>query len=227
MQPIALFPSQTNLKRGLGIGVVCLAVFGYFRFFATASDLRFLGLIFLGFGGFFVARCGWLLLNPTAMFEANETGFSVKGKRWRPWAEFRGVSVVRASSGIGSLSQTVQVSVGRSILGGSVKIWWYEMSGPAMEMASAIGRYAEVARHVGAVETVPQPTAMQTPAPRHEPAPVAAQPAAPAGPQGAASFTPRANQPTDPLSARLREQAGGGPIQSVPSFGQRLFGRAK
>ena len=160
-------------------------------------------------------KSAYHLANPKPVFDADAEGFSVKGKAKRPWSQFRGVSVYRAQSGLITVGKFVRVKVGKSMLGGNVQIGMTEMSGSAEEMVFKIGAFAEamksgeMALHqyqvppVGAVVEPPKVRPQHAAAPQPEPV-----------------FAPR------PLAARI-QAADAGPVQSVPSMGERLFGRRK
>lgn len=221
MQPLALYPSTTNLKRGLGIGLAAAVLGAYLWTLDGAPEFTFLALLGVGFGGYMALVCGRRLHDPSAVFEADATGFSVKGKGRRPWEEFRGVQIHRTHSGPFIVSRHVRIKVGKSMLGGFYDLKWYELSGSAADVVMAIQRYADAAmvtRHHATMDAVVKAQPLNLDARLDKPK---------EAPQQAPALMPTPIVEQAALAGRPihRPAADSGPIQSVPSLGQRIFGR--
>lgn len=204
MTPIALYPSLGSLKKtaGFGAGIVFVS----YQFLTWSPDMN--GAVpaaIAGIGLFMIAQAGVRYLKPTPSFAADEDGFSVMGKKKRGWDEFRGTSIHTARVGIFPAARWVVISTGKSILGRKAHIKWTHLSAPARDMAAEIEAYAVHAKRkldlTHALADVPDSAPVQQVA------------------------GPRRSSPQPVVT--LANAAGGGPVQSVPSFGERLFGRRK
>lgn len=238
MQPLILFPLKSNMQKGIGAGLAGAGLGAYLLTLDTHIEFFITGIFGLIFGGFLAAKSALALANPTPVFQADAQGFAVKNGAKRPWSEFRSVEVHRVQSGLLTVSRTVRVKVGKSILGGSKQIKWYEMSASPMEMTRQIERYADDAQ--SAVRGASMDAVIGNPWGASQPAP------APARPMPASAFVPPAPAPIEPdfasaataltptpvtfekrsFAQRLQDTADS-PVQSVPSLGERLFGRRK
>lgn len=213
MRTLTLYPLKRNLQKGVvfGLGAVALAIYLYTLDGAPEFQV-FAVIAFLG-GCWMAGKAALQLANPRPVFDADSQGFSVKGKAKRPWSEFRGVVVHRQQTGAVSVTKYVRVKVGKSMLGGHVQLGMTEQSAPAEDMVAQIGHFAD-AMMSGVVAQekyhVPPVDATDMPAQPRRAAPVQQTPIAPR-----------------PVTARAQQAANSGPVQSVPSFGERLFGRRK
>ena len=149
MRELTLYPTKQNLQKGIafGVGATVLAVYLY----SLGAEIEFQIFAIVSFGGglWMIAKSALRLANPKPIFEADQDGFSVKGKAKRPWSEFRGVSVYRAQSGLFTVGKFVRVKVGKSFLGGNVQIGMTEMSASAERMVSQIDAFADAMKAGG------------------------------------------------------------------------------
>jgi len=213
MRTLTLYPLKRNLQKGVVFGLAAVALAIYLYTLDGGIEFQALaGIAVLG-GIWMAGKAALQLAHPRPVFDADSQGFSVKGKAKRPWSEFRGVVVHRQQTGAVSVTKYVRVKVGKSILGGHVQIGVTEQSAPAEDMVAQIGNFAD-AMMSGVVAQekyhVPPVDGVATPVQSRRAAPVQHAPSAPR-----------------PVTARAQQAAGSGPVQSVPSFGERLFGRRK
>jgi len=222
MQPLILYPLKLNLQKGLASGLGALGLGAYLIMLDTDTEWFFIGIIGVILGLHLTVTHALALANPSPVFEADAQGFSVKRGAKRPWSEFRGVEVYRVRSGMMTVSRTVRIKVGKTMLGGAKQIKWSEMSASPTEMCNTIGRYAEGAQgraradHMEAAVTGARSISAQPVAPARPARKQMAQPAAAPEP---VMFEQR--------SFAQRLQDTNGPVQSTPRLSERLFGRRK
>lgn len=222
MQTLTLYPSEKNVKLSILSGAGAIALGGYLIFLNGGVQFTAFAVAAMAGGVWMIVQGFRQRANPRPVFQADADGFSVKGKAKRPWSEFRGAHVYNASSGLFSLAKMVRVKVGTSVLGGYVQINALQMSDAAAVMAMQIERFAEAAKS-GSVATtvdkyaVPSMDAQSTTRPT--------RPTRPMKPESAQTdFGAPTPQPT--FAQRLQSNDGG-PVQSTPRLGERLFGRRK
>lgn len=235
MNELKLYPLKRNLQLGLAVGVGLIGLGAYLSQGVNNAEFKEAGYVFFPIGLWLMGDAVWRLIQPRPVFEADMLGFSVRGGRKRPWNEYRSTTVWRARSGLFTVAKYVRIHVGKSFFGGAKQIHQFHLSAPADQMAGQIegfamrmkaGAEANIAKyHVPPLpatnpEPVPQPglaPAPQMAARRPAPAPVAAaQPVS----------RPQQLAPERALAAAMRGQ-GNGPIRSVPTLTERLFGRSK
>ncbi|SMX45507.1 hypothetical protein [Octadecabacter ascidiaceicola] len=229
--PIELYPGGTGRRNAL-IGA------GGALFFALqlgtwtrADSLPYLMWVFLGLAVMTIVPTILTFVQPVPSFAADREGFSVKGKPKKGWDEFKGVKVQTVRYLFFPLAKNVIIKTGKTVLGRSYSISRVHQSGPAEEMAAEIAAYARAAQLAPAPRVAHADVRMEAPRPVQQPvfAPEAVRPEPlhdfglrPKQPQSAAQ--PVTKQ-SDPLMARV--QGAGGAIESVPSLGERIFGRRK
>ncbi|MCF2870897.1 hypothetical protein L0664_07445 [Octadecabacter sp. G9-8] len=206
MATLTLYPSDLNKKLSVLQGVGALALGGYLVFLNGDLQFNIFGYLVMAIGVWTGMRSVFQFFNPRPVFEADAHGFSVKGKTKRPWSEFRGVTVHKSSGGLVSLTKMIRVRVGKSILGGYVQINHLQMSEPALTMARRIEEFAASITRDGAT------VVDKYPVPRVE------ENVRPTAPEPAVQRRPPGLRPQD---------FGAGPVQSPPTFGERIFGRRK
>ena len=232
MQELKLFTSKRNLQLGIATGVATFAL-GLFlpTIGSTATpvsgiDLQTVGVAANVGGLYLLGRAIWGLYRPRPVFHGTRDGFSVNGKKMRPWSEFRGITVHAMSYAFIGLGKFVRVKVGKSILGGHIQINPLQLSGKATDMMVEIEAYARHAKRADDLH--------------------AAMAAIPAKPPFSKVAGGDGRRHADPMPAALTAQtnlapkkrdprplrtsatnADAGPVQAVPSFSERLFGRRK
>lgn len=207
MTPIQLFPSDATHKKSMIIGAIVLFVTFPQASFSGDQNGALFALLSL-FGFYMFAQVGWAKLHPKPSFEADADGFSVMGKPKRPWDEFRAAKVQTSYMWFIPVSRTVTITTGKSILGGRVYIRGTHLSAPAKEMAAEIATYAREAKFMQSSEAV---MAAVVPEAAETPRALGVRPAAGA-----------------PVVARTpKPVTSGSPVETVPSFGERIFGRRK
>ena len=205
MSDMKLYPTKANLRKGIFYGIVTLGFSGVLIAAQVDTVTNLLGMLCFGLGGYLVLTSVRRLQAPTPVFEADAIGFSVKGKAKRPWSEFRGVEVYKLRSGFFTVAKYVRVKVGKNLLGGNVQIGQTFLSGPPEEMAAEISGYARFVMEFGFAPQMTQdaPLVHTAREPMLEP-----------------STTPTS------FSERLSTH-NSSPVSSVPSIGERIFGRRK
>ena len=190
--PLTLYPKQLNLAGGviIGAGIVWLGQH-WIGAVADGGDALVhwgVGLAAIGFGAWHGVRSALGLIRPRPSFAADAEGFSVMGKRKRPWSEFQDIGITKMTYGGITVGKSVFVKVGKGpMLARKQYINWVAQSGSANVMAAQIGAYAqEQAVAMRAREMMADPA----PAPdvnavaervRPEPAASASRKAAPVG----------------------------------------------
>ena len=213
MTPIALYPSDASLKKGGALGVFLLFI-GYQYLTWSPNGEPIIPAMFALGGLGLIGLCVWRYFKPRPSFEADANGFSVMGKKRRSWDEYRGARIYTMRVGFIPAARWVIVKTGKTILGGKVHIKWTHLSSNAADMAAEIEAYARIAKLMAeghaAGAMAPQAQATNSGSIHR--------------PQGAPTPSPR---PAERPYTVAAQAAGSSPVQSVPSFGERLFGNRK
>ena len=217
MQPLNLYPLKTNLQKGVATGLAGAGLGGYLITLDSDFEWFVIGLFGVLFGGYLAISSAIRLARPMPVFEADATGFSVKGSAKKPWSSFRGVDVHQVKSGLFTVGHTVRIKVGKTMLGRAKQIKWTEMSASASEMSREIERYADAAKIAASDAHIEAVVGSSLDAIEPARRPVRAVDAAPN--PAPATFEPR--------SFAQRLQDTNGPVQSTPRLSERLFGRRK
>ena len=216
MTPIELYPSDRSLKKAAGIGG--FSMFIAFQFKTWSPDGSIVApFMFSIFGLAMIYPFVKNHIKPAPSFEADEDGFSVMGKPKRNWDEYRGVKVNTIYLWFIPISRSLIIKTGKNILGGRIQLNPAYLSGSAKEMAAEIEAYA---RH--AQRKVDLNEAMST---------------VPATPVVKPIGSPEGRRRADPVpiatagqtfaKTQTKAALGASPVQSVPKFSDRLFGRSK
>lgn len=146
MNTIELYPSEGKLLLSIGLGL--FVIFGGLfcvAFFAQAG-VGSVGWFICALGAAFIidgtVRMKW----PRPVFAADHDGFSVKGGRKRPWADFRGVSLREAKSKGTVTHLVVRVKYDGPIWNRGRSINLFHQSSDARSMAIRIDAFADKVR---------------------------------------------------------------------------------
>ena len=232
MKPIALYASEGTLKKTAIFGGVFLFL-AYQAVTWTSGNGGPLAQV-LGISGLaMICQAAWQRFNPKPSFEADWDGFRVMGKEKLGWDDFRGVTVHTAHMGLFPIAQWVVVKKGKTMLEGRIYIKATHLSGPAKEMVADIAEYAQAAKRITAMASAEAVLAAAD-ATRHRFPPNVApttdandthRPVRPA-----ADFMQPVAEPVFEKRGSFAERlsaAGLGPVEAVPSMGERIFGRRK
>mgnify|MGYP000191597412 CR=1 FL=1 len=222
MTPIKLYPSEKTHKTSAALGGVNIAI-AIGLWLALPSESLAVAIVMAIAGVAMIAATARRYANPKPSFEADADGFRVLGGKKRDWSEFRGVAVQHSQAVFSIGPGSVVVKTGKSILGGGTRIKYTHLSAPVAQMVKEIDDYARHAKRkddlIVAMAAIPA-------------APLVGQVAGNAG-RRRSNPTPTAAVAPAMLASRLDQPAatrpitGEGPVKSVPSFGERMFGRRK
>ena len=211
---LVLYPKTRHLAVGVGIGVAMLVIG---RLLVRADDNAALWPLIgtvLVLGGTWVAvSCAFRIFRPSPSFAADETGFSVMGKRKQPWERFQGVGVQGVKQHGITTTKWVTIKVGKGpAFARKRHIKWTHLSDSAEDMAAKIFAYAQ-RQHLNQINAMAAERAAQaSPAP----APVAAA--------ARAEDAVSAPQPKRPAATPPAGKFADGPIKSHGGGIRGLFG---
>ncbi len=205
MTPIVLYPSDSSYKKAAAIGGFNL--FMAYQLYSWAPDMSgWVPAVIAVIGAGLIGQTAWRYAVPKPSFAADASGFSVMGKKKRCWDEYRGVKLRALRIGFFPVGNWVIVKTGKSVLGGSVHIKVTHLSAPAHEMAAQINVYAKHAQRAQDLTL--------------------AMAAIPARQMVGNVAQPTGRSRANPMTTAF-QGGNSGPVQSVPSLSERLFGRRK
>ena len=140
---IELYPAKSFLIRGALIGAVYVS-FGYSMLGAAEGRdgvFWFSILMIVGFG-LLLGSCILGLVRPRPSFQADANGFSVMGKKTRPWSDYYGTSTSGISIYFIRILRWPVIKTGNGFLAKKLQIRWTHQSSKARIMAQEIDSFA-------------------------------------------------------------------------------------